>query len=205
MCSAVEITDIFWLEGICRGPVVLSTSCLYQGWRQGWIRLLRASPSWALHIPLNMALTRPFWEACPGAQPVSLKDFFLVPGLNFPCCVHSLLSFHGSLLRTVNLGVLCSCLLGSGAQQLNPPFSIPPLACTTPSPPASPPASWALLHALLGLLHGLCPVYQGLSCTGGPRPVTGLQMRVWVLRRGQSSPPCLLLYSKSVGQGFIVC
>lgn len=146
ICSAGEITDIFWLEGICRGPVVLSTSCLYRGWHQGWIRLLRASPSCVSHTSqdgFNAAFRSLSWCS---AHLWRIFSSYQVGISHVVTRVHSLLFFHGSLLRMVNLDLLCSCLLGSGAQQLNLSSRI------TPAPPASPPASWALPRALPELL-----------------------------------------------------
>ena len=105
---------------------------------------------------------------------------------NFQSCCSCLFSVVLSL-RRVYLGLLCYCLSSRGVQQLNPLFSSPSPTWTNPAPPASPPASSAQPCNILEVLPGLSPVWQGLSRTAGPKLVTGLQMQMWVLRRGQVS------------------
>lgn len=113
------------------------------------------------------------------------EEFFssyLVGISHFAACVCSLLSFHWEECILV---FSVYCFSGSGVQQLNPPFSFPFPTWTNTAPPASPPASSAQPPDILEVLPGLSPVWQDLSHTGGPKLVTGLQMQMCVLRRGE--------------------
>lgn len=136
--------------------------------------LLRASSSRVLKISNSGDITASLSPCF--SWPTFIPDNFSLYtfGISYVAtCVLSLF-FHGSLLRTVNLCLPCAWLSGSGVQQLNSTFTVPPLACTTPVPPASPPASWALLHAVL--ISPALLQFVSVSPTWGPKLVSGLQL-----------------------------
>lgn len=85
------------------------------------MRLLRASPSWAVRICQDGIPT-----AWPTAQPILLNNFFLMSSWSFPSCCACVFSVVLSLGR-VYFGLLCYCL-SSRVQQfssLSPPLLQP--------------------------------------------------------------------------------
>lgn len=139
-----------------------------------------------VYISIRMAFPQPFWAACPSAQPILLKIFF--PCIwNFPSCCSCLFSVV-LLWRRVYLCVLCYCLSGSGTQQLNLPLLFPFSNLNKHSLTS---LSSCILCSAPWYLRGLSWSFSSLagwvSYTGGPKLVTGLQMQMWLLRRGEGT------------------
>lgn len=142
------------------------------------MRLLRASPSWGVHV-------------CPGGISTAFRS-------SLSQCLASLAEelfffwsylvgvFHLAAIFIKKSVSLSSLLLPSSqwnAAVKSPGWSPFP-AWTNTDPPASP-ASSAQSPNVWEVLPGLSPVWQGLSHAGGPKLITDLQMQMWGLTRGE--------------------